>query len=129
MYKEIIICTIVLIIIFGLNYITQMNTDNIIEEMYKNLEIVRKDILEKNPDKEVAMKHAEDAYSKWEEKDDVMAYYIEHNELEKVKTALTSMKSFIETEEYVQAVEAIDRCMYILDHIHEREKFSLDNIF
>lgn len=129
MYKETIMCIIVLIIILGLNYITQSNTDNTIETMHENLEIVRKDILKENPDKEVAMKHAEEVYSKWEDKDDVMAYYIEHNELEKVKTALTSMKSFVETEEYVQAVEAIDRCMYILDHIYERERFSLDNIF
>lgn len=129
MYKETIICTIVFIIILGLNYITDNNTSNTIKDMYENLNIVRSDILAENPNKEVAMGHAEDAYNKWEDKDDIMAYYIEHNELEKVKTALTSMKSFVETEEYVQAVEAIDRCMYILDHIYEREKLSLDNIF
>lgn len=129
MYKETIICIVVLTIIFGLNYITQKNTDNTIEVMYENLEIVRKDILEENPNKEIAIQHARDAYDKWEEKDDIMAYYIEHDELEKVKTALTSMKSFVEVEEYAQGVEAIDKCLYILDHIHEREMFSLENIF
>ncbi len=129
MYKEAIICITVLIIIFGLNYITEKNTDSTVQAMYENLKIVREDILKENPNKEVAMQHAIDAYNKWEDKDDVMAYYIEHNELEKVKTALTSMRSFVETEEYVQGVEAIDRCMYILDHIYEREKVSLDNIF
>ena len=128
MYKELVICTIVLAIIFGLNYITQKNTDNTVDIMYKNLEIVRKDILEENPNKELATKHSNEAYDKWEDVDDIMAYYIEHDELEKVKTALTTMKSFVETEEYVQAVEAIDRCNYILDHIHEKEMFTLDNI-
>lgn len=128
MYKEIIICTIVFVIIFGLNYITQKNTDDTVEIMYKNLETVRKDILEENPNKELAITHAHEAYDKWEEEDDKMAYYIEHDELEKVKTALTSVRSFVEIEEYSDGVEAIDKCMYILDHIHEREMFTLDNI-
>ena len=96
--------------------------------MYENLEKVRKDILEENPNKELAIEHAHLAYDKWEEEDDKMAYYIEHDELEKLKTALTSVRSFVEVEEYSDGVEAIDKCMYILDHIHERERFSLDNI-
>lgn len=128
MYKEIIICTIVLVIIFGLNYITQKNTDDTVEIMYQNLETVRKDILEENPNKELAIEHAHEAYDKWEEEDDKMAYYIEHDELEKVKTALTSIRSFVEVEEYSDGIEAIDKCIYILDHIHEREMFTLDNI-
>lgn len=129
MYKELIISTIVLIIIFGLNYITQKNTDYIVEVMSKNLEIVRKDVLEENPNKEQAMRHVNEAYEKWEEEDDKMAYYVEHDELEKVKTALTSIKSYVEVEEYAQSVEAIDKCIYILEHIHERELVSWDNIF
>lgn len=128
MYKEFVICLVVLILIFGLNYITQKNTDNTVEGMYQKLDIVRNDLIKKEPDKELSIKHAQEAYDEWENEDDIMAYYIEHDELEKVKTALTSMKSFIETEEFTQSVEAIDKCMYILEHIHEKEKFSLDNI-
>lgn len=129
MYKELIISMIILISIISLNYITQKNTDDTVEIVSKNLEIVRKDVLEENPDKDKAVSHANEAYDKWEELDDTMAYYIEHDELEKVKTALTSMKSFVEVEEYAQSVEAIDKCIYILEHIHERELVTLDNIF
>ena len=129
MHKEIIISIIVIVAILGLNAITQKNTDNTIQTIQEQLGIVRKDILEKEPNKEVATKHIQEAHDKWEELDDKMAYYIEHNELEKVTTALTSIKSFIEIEEYQQGVESLDRCMYILQHIDDREKFTLDNIF
>ncbi len=75
------------------------------------------------------MKHANETYDSWEKLDDKMAYYIEHDELEKVKTALTAIKSYVEVEEYNQSVESIDKCIYILEHIKESEKLSLDNIF
>lgn len=129
MHKELIISIVIIIAIFGLNKITQDNTDYTIQTINSNLEILRQDILKEMPDKQMATKHAEDAYEKWEELDDRMAYYIEHNELEKVKTALTSIKSFVEVEEYTQAVESLDKCIYILDHIDERERVTLDNIF
>lgn len=129
MKKELIICIIILILIFGLNYITQKNTDYTVETLSENLGKIREEIIKENPNKNQAMNDVNKTYDKWEELDDNLAYYIEHDELEKVKTALTSAKSFIEVEEYAQGVEATDKCIYILDHIHEKEKFTLDNIF
>lgn len=129
MYKELIISVIILIFIFGLNYITQENTDYTVDLISQKLEILRKNILEDQTNRDQIIKHSNEVYDKWEELDDKMAFYIEHNEIEKVKTALTSIKSFIEVEEYSQSVEEIDKCAYILDHIHEREMISWDNIF
>lgn len=129
MHKELIISIIIIVFVIGLNGITENNTNKTVKTVSTNLEIVRQDILEKEHDKEKIQTHLNDAYSKWEELDDIMAYYIEHDELEKVKTALTSAKSFIEIEEYEQSIESIDKCIYILEHIKEREKLSLDNIF
>lgn len=129
MHKELIISIIIIVFVIGLNQITENNTDKTVEVVSTNLEIVKQDVLQKEPNKEIAVEHANQAYNKWEQLDDVMAFYIEHDELEKVKTALTTVKSFVEVEEYEQSVEAIDRCIYILDHIREREKLTLDNIF
>ena len=129
MFKELIVSIVVLISIFGLNYITQKNTRNTIEIVSNNLEIVRNDVLEEEPNKEQVTKHANNAYEKWEELDDILAYYIEHNELEKIKTALTSIKSYTEAEEYGESLEQIDKCLYLLEHIYQREEVTLDNIF
>lgn len=100
MYKELAISIIIIILIFGLNYITQKTTDNVVETMTTKLDIVRQEVAQDNPNKEQAMNGVKIAYDKWEELDDKLAYYIEHDELEKVKTALTSAKSYIEVAEY-----------------------------
>ena len=129
MQKELIISIIVLIFIFGLNYITEKNTKDTVQSVTSRLEIVRNDVTQEEVDKEKATLHTNDAFEKWEELDDTLAYYIEHNEIEKVTTALTSVKSYVEMDLYDDSVEAIDKCIYILDHIKQREMFTLDNIF
>ncbi len=128
MRKELIISIIVLVGIFGLNYITQKNTKETINKVSDHLQIVRKDILEENPNKEVALKDSNEAYEKWEEMDDILSYYIEHNELEKITTVLTSIKSFVEAEEYTEALEQVDKCEYLLKHVYQKEELTLDNI-
>lgn len=128
MYKELIISIVIVSLIFCLNYITQKNTDIAVETVTEKLNIVRNSALEEKPNKDIVTSDINVAYDKWEELDDILSYYIEHDELEKVKTALTSAKSYIEVEEYLESIEAIDKCIYILEHIHEKEMFSLDNI-
>ena len=65
----------------------------------------------------------------WELRHDKLAYYIEHNELEKVEDNLTGLDSLTETEEYADAIKELDRCVFILKHIQEKYAFNLENIF
>ena len=65
----------------------------------------------------------------WETRHDKLAYYIEHDELEKVETNLTSMNSFLETNEYAEAISELDKDIFILKHIKEKYEFNLENIF
>ena len=58
-----------------------------------------------------------------------MAVYIEHNELEKVETELTGLRSSIENEEYSDAQNELARAQYLLKHIEEKNKLSWKNIF
>lgn len=129
MHKELIISIVIIIAILGLNKITQDNTNMTVETIKKSLNYVRQDIIEKERDYEKSKKDIIEVHNKWEELDDKLAYYIEHDELEKIKTAITSIQSYIEVEEYEQAVESLDRCNYLLEHVDEREMFTLDNIF
>jgi glutaredoxin-related protein len=128
-YKEIVICIIVVIAIFGLNYATQNYTSYTVKEISENLDNTREELVLEQINYEVALNKANNTFDRWEELDDILALYVEHDEIEKVKTALTSMKSFIEMEDDSQAVDSIDRCKYILEHIMEKERFTIDNIF
>ncbi len=129
MYKELIISAIVAIVILGLNTITQNYTKNAVEQMKEKLDKTRQELVKEEADFETAKKASKEAFDKWEELDDTIALYIEHAEIEKVKTAVISMQSFIEMEDDSQAVDSIDRCQYILENIKRREEFSIDNIF
>ena len=58
-----------------------------------------------------------------------LAYYIEHDELEKVDTAIITMKSYIETEDYSSAVAELDEGKFVLEHIQKKNAFNLQNVF
>ncbi|MCI9016103.1 MAG: DUF4363 family protein [Clostridia bacterium] len=129
MYKQVITIVIISILIFSLNKITQDYTDKTVETIREDLESIRQDIMTGNFNNEDLKQNINKTYEKWEELDDKLAFYIEHNEIEKIKSSLISVRSYIEVQEYSQAIENIDKSIYVLEYIDEKEKISLDNIF
>ena len=67
--------------------------------------------------------------SKWEDSHNKLAYYIEHNELEKVETELTGVESNIDVSEYEESINNLDKSVFLLKHIEDRYAFNLENIF
>ena len=138
MYKQVVIIFVVIVAIIVANIITQNNTNSAVEAMSKNLSELREKIyklneseesLDANKEQEESTKKMEDIENLWEEKDETMSYYIEHNELEKVKTELTKLKANIETKDYQTAVESLDNCAFILKHIKDKSALKIVNIF
>ena len=127
MYKEIIITIIVLVLIIVGNIITQNNTNKSVEEMSKHLDILKQQIENKNWDE--SNKKMEEIEKIWEEKNEVMAYYIEHNELEKVQTEIAKAKADVESKESAMATESISNCNFILEHIKDKNALKIVNIF
>ena len=66
--------------------------------------------------------------SNLEKKHDKLSYYIEHNEIEKLETELTSLKSYVEVKEYDEAINEIDRALFLLNHIKDKYEFNLKTI-
>lgn len=89
---------------------------------------VRVKIIEKDDNTQI-LENINNLYKYWNSMYKKMAYYIEHDELEKIELYITALKSNVETEEYGQAVEKIDSCIFILKHIEEKYSFNLQNIF
>ena len=129
MYKELVICTIVIVLIIVGNIITQKNTTNIVEEMEIELGVLKEELKKEKVDEEKVKKQMEIAEEKWEEKYETMAYYIEHEELEKVETELTKLKADIEIKEYSTAVENLENCNFILEHIKDKTTLKIVNLF
>ena len=136
MLKESIICIAILTSIFIGNYCTQNYTKTSVTElsnMLDNLEeVVEENInheTEKEEQENIVKNKSQELYNNWKQRYAKLAYFIEHDELEKVETNITSLKSFIETDEYSESISELDKCDFILKHIEEKYKFNLQNIF
>lgn len=129
MKKELIICTIIVISIIIGNIITQNYTKETINITTYKLDELKSKITQEDIVTEEVNNEILEIYDEWNKRHDKLAYYIEHDELEKVETDLTSLKSFIEVQEYKEAVSELDKTIYILKHIEEKNAFNLKNIF
>ncbi|MCI8411622.1 MAG: DUF4363 family protein [Clostridia bacterium] len=132
MWKETIICVVIVIAIIVANVITQNYTVESVKYLSEELGELREDILniENNENMETQIKEKIDkTVNDWEKRHDKLAYYIEHDELEKVETNLTGMKSFIESKEYADSLSELDKNIFILKHIEDKYAFNLQNIF
>lgn len=127
MHKELIICIILVILIIIGDIITQNYTKNNVNYITNELETLKQGLIEKS--KEQADDKINKIDEKWNEAHDKLAYYIEHDELEKVETNFTACKSLAKTEEYEQAISELEKTVYILEHITDKYSFDLVNIF
>ncbi len=132
MKKETIICILVIIIVAIGNFVTQNYTE-------KCVSIINDDLIElenkmKKEDKD--QKDMEDIKEKvvetketWTLMQEKLAFYIEHDELEKVETQLFLLKGQADTKLYSNAVAEIEKCIFILEHIEDKNALSIKNIF
>lgn len=128
MYREITIIIVILLLIFIGNYITQKNTVKSVEIMTKELTELKIDLLNNKDDKQIKEK-IEYIMKEWNRLNKILAYYIEHDELEKVETELTGVKANIEVDDYNCAIEELEKGIYILNHIKQKQALDFINIF
>lgn len=131
MWKEIIICIIIVTTIAIGNNITQNYSVESIETLTSKLGELKVEMKEKkeNIDNAKIKEKANNIFNEWTQRYDKLAYYIEHDELEKVETNLTSLKSCIETNSFSEAVDELDKCTFVIKHIKDKYMFNLQNIF
>ena len=130
MLKESIICIILVIAIFIGNNVTQNYTKESAKELSNKLSELKENILNiEGEDLNQLKDKMEGVKEEWESRFYKLAYYIEHDELEKVENNLTGISSFIEMKEYAEAISELDKGVFVLKHIQDKYAFSLENIF
>ena len=129
MIKETVICVVLVVAILFGNTITQDYSKKAVEDLSQNLLFLREEITKSEVDQEKAKKETEKLEKEWKEKQNKLAYYIEHNELEKIEVELTAIQSHIETQEYQDSTSEIDKSIFLLEHIKDKYAFKLQNIF
>ena len=126
MFKEVIISIVIVISIIALDFVTQSYTKETVTFTSEMLNDLKEKI--KNEDGNIS-NDIKEIYNNWEERREKLAYFIEHDELEKVETNLTKIRSFIKVNDLNMAISSIEEAEFILEHIKEKNAFNIENIF
>ena len=126
MSKEIVITVIILVAIIGLNAFVGKYVDDKLNYVLSELNDLRP-LVEEEKYEEANQKINEiDEY--WKKSEDIVSFFVEHDELEKVMTEYTSLKNYCKLEQE-EAFEALDKMAFIIKHIEEKDDLKLKNIF
>lgn len=133
MYKEIVVCFIIIVLIFSLNYISGKFLDNTVDEMNSKMNNLKTSIeeIKKNEDenKDNNMKDKLGEVTKyWSDKYKILNLYLEHDEIEKVTIQLALIEAHIDEEMYDDAIVEIERGKFSLKHLKSKQKLTWDNI-
>lgn len=130
MGKETVICIIIVILIVIGNIVTQNYTIDSVRELTNKLTEVKSEFSKNESDisKDNIKEKIKDVEDSWNSRHDKLAYFIEHDELEKVETYLAGYKSYVETHDKDMALSDLDKTEFILEHISNKYKFTIENI-
>lgn len=131
MIKELVISIIIVVLIFIGNTVTENYTKISMNDTIDGLSELRDEVIKDENDinSDIAKQKINEIEKQWKIKYEKLAYYIEHDELEKFRTELVGLKGYVEKEEYSEALPSIDRSVFILQHIKEKTELNLKNIF
>ena len=132
LYKEIIFSIVIVVVVVIGNVVTQNYTHKSVKNTTTELEELKQELLSES-NEDIDWDNAKEKFSvlqtEWRNSFEKLAYYIEHDELEKVDTNLIGLKSYIDTQEEADAVSELEKSVFVLKHIEDKTRMNLKNIF
>lgn len=114
-------------IIVGLEFLLGSFTNKITDEIDKDIEELKISLLAENY--EESKKKSEDLDEKWEKYEDKFCYFFDHEEIEKMSTKVAVIKENTANREYKLALEDSIETKYLLEHVKDKLKLKLNNVF
>lgn len=102
-------------------------TDNLVDQTLQQLENLT-EIL-KNEDFEKSKSKSEELKQKWFEYEEKLAFFMEHDELEKISLKIAIISENSLNEAYDSALEDVIETTYLLEHVKDKLKLKIKNIF
>lgn len=128
MYKELIITIIIIGLVIGMDLLTQKYTEDSVEKMNIELDNLKNSVIS-NESYEVIKDSISKIEELWDCRQSKLVYYIEHDEIEKVTERIKEIKGYTEIDEAKESVHQIQSCMFLLNHIKDKEKCNFKNLF
>ena len=130
MRDAIIIISIILIIIVG-DSMMQNYLSKTTEELLADLnELKDKAIkVKENNERDEIITLANNVDEKWQEISNTWSIIIVHQEIDNLEQAFTRAKSSIENGDLDEAIPEIEEAIFFTNHVRDRERLTLKNIF
>ena len=125
MKKELIICLVIICSIVIGDIWLQNYTSKTLDTISTNLEELKETLNDNKFSKEKVIQ----VNNEWDKKFNILTCFLEHDELEKVKTQLVVITAGIDVEDTEYVYEEIDKAVCILEHIKDKNSLKLDNVF
>lgn len=123
-FKEYIILFLIIVFVILIEVIT----DNITYRSLESINVKIKD-LEAAIERDEAKEKVKELSEEWKKEETKLCYYMEHDELEKVSVLVDNVKSNIEADNDDVIKEQVNEIKYILEHVKNKQKIELKNIF
>ena len=129
MRREAVITIVIILVILIGEWQTQSYSRETLGGVQDSLRELKEEILSSEIEVSELIDKTNQIYDKWEEDNELLSYYLEHDELEKVNTQIVFVRGFLESDTPGDAIPEIEEGIYIIEHIKEKEKLSIKNIF
>ena len=127
MKYTIIIILIILIFSITACYFSHKFIHNNGRELSTQLDELKSDLLNKNKDK--ALTKANNIYNKWNDSSSKWAIIVQHQELDYIEKEMTEMNANIHVDEFYNAYVSLEKVLFYINHLIEKENFSIKNVF
>lgn len=128
MKKEYVMMILILISVISGHYLTQKKSSEVFQSIEKDLNELKTMVEEEETQDNLnaRIKKIED---KWNDEYEILAYYTEHDELEKIGVQLSIINSTIKTKTNNDTFMEIDRCIFLIEHLEDKEDLKIVNMF
>ena len=128
--KEIVVLILITVFLVVSDiYISNFTKESIAKIEGKVDEIMENALSEENYKKEEELKKIETFEKEWKDIEDNLAYFTEHEELEKVSVTIAMLKANVEADMKEDAYEKMKEIKFRIEHIKTKQKLKLNNIF
>ena len=129
MIREVFVCLAIIILILVGNFFSQNYTSKSVAELTEKIDELKQEVSKSEQDETVIKNKTEELYNTWRDRFNILAYYIEHTELEKVEAELVVLRGKVANLNYNETTENLEKSAFLLKHIEDKYAFNLQNVF
>ena len=124
---KVIVIIVFMIVILVLNWLVGSYTDKAINNMEAGVAQLKKTLLAGNY--EESKKQSEKLRDNWNEYENKFAYFMDHEEIEKLIVKVAAIAENASNKEYELALEDSIETKFLLEHVKDKLKWKLNNVF